>query len=92
MENIQLMVEWLHELTKIFVDISSGASGGFINNKYRLFLTTDPTDIMLIGIMECSVLIIIEAPAGIKPNMQKAWKNFDSKKFEDKDGRERNIL
>ena len=86
------MVEWLHELTKIFVNISSCVSGGFIKNKYRLFLTTDPTEIMLIGIMECSVLIIIEAPAGIKPNMQKAWKNFDSKKFEDKDGRERNIL
>jgi dynein heavy chain len=92
LENIQLMVEWLPELTKILEDISSGASGGFINNKFRLFLTTDPTDIMPIGIMERSILIIMEAPAGIKPNMQKAWKNFDSKKFEDKDGREKNIL
>lgn len=92
LENIHLMVDWLPELTKILEDIASGASGGFINNKFRLFLTTDPTEIMPIGIMERSVLIIMEAPAGIKPNMQKAWKNFDSKKFEDKDGREKNIL
>jgi len=92
LENIHLMVEWLPELTKILEDISSGGGGGFINNKFRLFMTTDPTDIMPIGIMERSVLIVMEAPAGIKPNMQKAWKNFDSKKFEDKDGREKNIL
>lgn len=90
LENIHLMVDWLPDLTKILEDISS--SSGFINNKFRLFLTTDPTLIMPIGIMERSVLIIMEAPAGIKPNMQKAWKNFESKKFDDKDGREKNIL
>jgi len=92
LENIHLMVDWLPELTKVLEDISSGSSSSFINNKFRLFLTTDPTEIMPIGIMERSILIIIEAPSGIKPNMKKAWAVFKSNKFDDKEPREKNIL
>jgi dynein heavy chain len=91
LENIQLMVEWLPELTKILEDISTGG-GGYVNQKFRLFLTTDNSLIIPIGIMERSILIIIESPSGIKPNMKKAWAVFNSPKFDDKDGREKNIL
>lgn len=90
LENLHLMVDWMKDLTKILEDLSS--SGGFINTKFRLFITTDPTDAIPIGIMERSVLIIIEAPSGIKPNMKKAWASVFTEKFNDKDAKEKNIL
>jgi len=92
LENLHLMEEWLKELSKVLEDLSSGASGSFINNKFRLFLTTDPTSIIPISIMERSILIIVEPPSGIKANMKKAWALFDNDKFNDKDPKEKNIL
>lgn len=92
LENLHLMVEWMKELSKMLEDLSSGASGGFINNKFRLFLTTDATDTIPIAIMERSVLIIVEPPSGIKPNMKKSWAQFNTEKFNDKDPKEKNIL
>jgi len=92
LENLHLMVDWMKDLTKILEDLSSGTSVGFINNKFRLFLTTDPTDDIPIGVMERSVLIIIEPPSGIKPNMKKAWALVNTEKFNDKDAKEKNNL
>jgi len=92
LENLHLMADWLKDLSKLLEDLSSGASGSFINNKFRLFLTTDPTDIIPIGVLERSILIIIEPPSGIKANLKKAWALFDTEKFNDKDPKEKNIL
>lgn len=92
LENLHLMSEWMKDLTKVLEDLSTGGSSGFVNNKFRLFLTTDPTDIIPIGIMERSILIIIEPPSGIKANMKKSWALFNTEKFNDKEGKEKNIL
>lgn len=94
LENIHLMVDWLKELNKIIDEIASGGGGSssYINNKFRLFLTTDACPDIPISIMERTILTIIEPPAGIKPNMKKAWVIFNTEKFNDKDPKEKNIL
>jgi len=89
LENLHLMVEWMKDLTKVLEDL---ATNDLVNSNFRLFLTTDPTDTIPIGIMERSILIIIEPPTGIKPNMKKAWVLFNNDKFNDKDPKEKNIL
>jgi len=89
LENLHLMADWMKDLNKVLDDLGSS---DFVNPNFRLFITTDATDIIPIGIMERSILIIVEPPSGIRANMKKAWIMFNNDKFNDKDGKEKNIL
>lgn len=90
LQNIHLMPKWLQELEKI-LDSFSGESGGG-STKFRLFLSAEPSIGVPIGILDRSIKLTNEPPAGLKDNMKRAWKYFSPGEIEDKDPKVKSIL
>lgn len=70
LQNIHLMPKWLSELEKILDQQASEAGGG--NPKFKLFLTAEPSKDVPIGILDRSIKLTNEPPAGLKANMKRA--------------------
>lgn len=83
------MPRWLGDLEKI-LDAFGGDSGG--NPNFRLFLSADPSPDVPIGILDRSIKLTNEPPAGLKANMKRAWTYFTKEEIEDKDIKVKSIL
>lgn len=71
LQNCHLMPAYLVELEKI-LDNYKGESGGG-NTNFLLFLSAEPSNGIPIGILDRSIKLTQEPPAGLRPNMKKAW-------------------
>jgi len=83
------MPRWLPELEKILDSFSGDSSG---NPNFRLFLSADPSPDVPIGILDRSIKLTNEPPAGLKANMKRAWTYFTKEEIEDKDIKVKSIL
>ena len=90
LQNIHLMPKWLIELEKILDSFSSESGGG--NAKFRLFLSAEPSKGVPIGILDRSIKLTNEPPAGLKDNMKRAWKYFNPGEIDEKEQKVRSIL
>ena len=90
LQNIHLMPKWLIELEKT-LDLFAGEGGG-TNPDFRLFLSAEPSEGIPIGILDRSVKLTNEPPAGLKANMKRGWTYFPKEDIEDKDNRLKSIL
>jgi len=59
---------------------------------FRLFLSADPSNGVPIGILDRSIKLTNEPPAGLKANMKRAWSYFSKEEIEDKDAKIKSIL
>ena len=84
------MPTWLKELEKILEAFGGEAGGG--NANFRLFLSAEPNLSIPIGILDRSIKLTNEPPAGIKANMKRAWTYFSKDEIEDKDPKVKSIL
>jgi dynein heavy chain len=76
------MPRWLSELEKILDNFGGDQGGG--NPNFRLFLSADPSPDVPIGILDRSIKLTNEPPAGLKANMKRAWTYFTKEEIEDK--------
>lgn len=84
------MPTWLQELEKILDQYAAEAGGG--NPNFRLFLSAEPSTGVPIGILDRSIKLTNEPPAGLKANMKRAWTYFSKEEIEDKDPKVKSIL
>lgn len=87
LQNVHLMPEFLVGLEERLASYS--ASGSHAN--FRLFLTSDPSTAIPIGLIERSIKLTNEPPAGMKANLLRAVNFFDPKEFDEQDNKERTI-
>jgi dynein heavy chain len=90
LENIHLMPVWLLELEKILDAYSAEAGAG--NANFRLLFSADPSPGIPIGLLDRSIKLTNEPPAGLKANMKRAWTYFSKEEIEEKDGKVKSIL
>jgi dynein heavy chain len=88
LQNVHLMPVYLLELEK---KLSAFASEGSDIN-FRLFLTSDPSSAIPIGLLERSIKLTNEPPAGLKANLLRAFTFFIREEFEEKDTKVKTIL
>jgi dynein heavy chain len=96
LQNVHLMPDYLKELEKKLVQFALEGS----DPSFRLFLSSDPAppdpitgqDVIPIGILEKSIKLTNEPPAGLKANMKRAFTFFIREEFEDKDSKVKTIL
>lgn len=62
------------------------------NPQFRLFVTSDPSNTIPIGLLERSIKLTNEPPSGLKQNMMRAFTFFTKEEIEDKDPRVKTIL
>lgn len=75
LQNCDLLPGWLKSLEKQLEEIERA------NVDFKLWLTTRPTKEFPLGILQKSIKIVTEPPAGIKNNMEDVVSKIDEKAF-----------
>jgi dynein heavy chain len=88
LQNIHLMPGFLLELEKKLDAFAAEGS----NPSFRLFVSSDPSDQIPVGLLERSIKLTNEPPQGIKQNMKRAFISFSKEDVEDKDPKIKTIL
>jgi dynein heavy chain len=88
LQNVHLMPGFLLELEKKLAQFAVDGS----DPQFRLFLTSDPSDQIPIGLLEKSIKLTNEPPAGLRANLLRAFTFFIREEFEDKDTKVKTIL
>lgn len=72
LNNIHLMPSWLIELEKKLDEFAIEGS----HEKFRLYLSSDPSNAIPIGVLSRCIKLTNEPPAGLKANLKRAFANF----------------
>eukprot|EP01039_Chlorochromonas_danica_P013144 gene13144-15167_t len=88
LNNVHLMPRWLVELEKKLDEFAQEGS----NKKFRLFLSSDASNAIPIGLLNRCIKITNEPPAGLKANIKRAFASLNKETFEDYDSKMKSIL
>jgi dynein heavy chain len=88
LNNVHLMPKWLVELEKKLDEYAAEGS----HEKFRVFLTSDPSNTIPIGILNRCIKLTNEPPAGLKANLKRAWCFFPKDYIEEADSKTKSIL
>ena len=88
LNNVHLMPKWLVQLEKKLDEYAAEGS----HAKFRVFLTSDPSNAIPIGILSRCIKITNEPPTGLKSNLKRAWCFFSREYIDESDSKTRSIL
>ena len=88
LNNVHLMPRWLLELEKRLDEFAQEGS----DEKFRLFLSSDPAKNIPIGILSRCIKIRNEPPTGLKPNLKRAWSSFSRDAIGDMESKSKSIV
>ncbi|CAB1116950.1 unnamed protein product [Ectocarpus sp. CCAP 1310/34] len=88
LNNIHLMPSWLIELEKKLDEFALEGS----HEKFRLYLSSDPSNAIPIGVLSRCIKLTNEPPAGLKANLKRAFANFSREYIEEADSKTKSIL
>ena len=88
LNNIHLMPRWCVELEKKLDSFQVDGS----HPKFRVFLTSEPSSSIPIGILNRSIKLTNEPPTGLKANLKRAFCSFTKSEIEEADAKLKCIL
>lgn len=88
LNNIHLMPRWCIELEKTLDSFIEEGS----HDRFRVFLTSDPSNNIPIGILSRCIKLTNEPPAGLKANLKNAICSFDAAWFDELESKQKSIL
>jgi dynein heavy chain len=88
LNNVHLMPRWLIELEKKLDEYALDGP----HDKSRLFLTSDPSGGIPIGILNRCIKLTNEPPGGLKANLKRAFCSFNKEYIDELDSKNRSIL
>ena len=88
LQNIHLMPRFLLQLEERLDACAQEGS----NPSFRLFVSSDPSTAIPIGLLERCIKLTNEPPEGLKQNMKRAFTFFAKEEIEDKDPKVKTIL
>ena len=77
LQNCHLLLSWLRNLEGTLETMTK------VNEKFRLWMTTDPTDKFPLGILQRSLKVVTEPPDGLKLNMRSTYSKIDEATLEE---------
>jgi dynein heavy chain, axonemal len=88
LNNVHLMPNWLIELEKKLDEFALEGS----HKRFRLFLSSDASNAIPIGILNRCIKITNEPPAGLRANIKRAFASLNRENFEESDSKMKSIL
>lgn len=88
LNNVHLMPRWLIELEKKLDEFALEGS----HKKFRLFLSSAAANSIPIGLLNRSIKLTNEPPAGLKANIKRAFASMNKESFEEADSKMKSIL
>ena len=88
LNNVHLMPTWLTELEKkLDLFLQEGS-----HERFRVFLTSDPSKAIPIGVLNRSIKLTNEPPTGLKANLKRAFCSFTKEFIDESESKTRAIL
>jgi dynein heavy chain len=87
LNNIHLMPRWLVDLEKKLDDFGYDS-----HERFRLFLTSDPSNSIPIGLLARAIKLTNEPPGGLKANLKRAFCFFTKEQIDEADQKTKGIL
>jgi len=75
--NCHLCIKWLPEMEKVLSQIFEDGP----HKNFRVFLSSSPTPLFPIQLLQGSIKMTCEPPKGLKPNMVRLLQNFSEEEF-----------
>merc|ERR1712072_592413 len=88
LNNVHLMPRWLKKVEKLLDEYASSGS----HENFRVFMSSDPSNSIPIGIPDRSIKLTSDPPSGLKANIKQAFCTFSREEYEELEGRTRGIL
>lgn len=88
LNNIHLMPRWLLTLEKKLDEFALEGS----HKHFRVFLTSDPSPAIPIGVLNRCIKLTNEPPSGLKANLKRAFVSFPKEYIEEAEGKVKSIL
>merc|ERR1719295_2016101 len=88
LENIHLMPRWCKELEKTLDEYDGDEQ---THADFRVFLSAEPSNGILIGILERSIKLTSEPPQGMKANLKRAFASFPKEEFDFRESQVKSI-
>merc|ERR1711968_107561 len=88
LNNVHLMPRWLKKVEKPLDEYASSGS----HENFRVFLSSDPSNSIPIGILDRSIKLTSDPPSGLKPNLKQAFACFNKEMYEELEPRTKGIL
>lgn len=88
LNNVHLMPRWLVELEKKLDGFAQEGS----HERFRVFLTSEPSPYIPIGVLNRSIKLTNEPPQGLKANLKRAFCSFSPDYINEIDTKMRSIL
>lgn len=88
LNNVHLMPKWLVTLEKQLDEFQ--ASKSHVN--FRVFVSSDPSSAIPIGLLDRSIKLTNEPPTGVKANLRRALSNFTASEIDEIEPRTRSIM
>jgi dynein heavy chain len=88
LNNIHLMPTWCIRLEKRLDEYALEGS----HSRFRLFLTADPNNGIPIGLLDRSIKLTNEPPAGLAANLKRAFCSFPKEYIDEADSKTKSIL
>ena len=88
LNNVHLMPNWLSSLERLLDRFKASS----IHMNFRLFLSSDPSSTIPIGILSRCIKLTNEPPTGLKANLKRAFCSFPKLFIEEADSRTKAVL
>jgi len=88
LNNVHLMPNWLIKLEKMLDEMALEGS----HKRFRLFLSSEASSAIPIGLLNRCIKITNEPPAGLKANIKRAFASMNKETFEECDSKMKSIL
>jgi dynein heavy chain len=88
LNNVHLMPKWLKVVEKKLDDFALAPG----NARFRIFLSSDPSNSIPIGLVERCIKLTNDPPSGLKANLIGAISSLSKEEYEDLEPRTRGIL
>ncbi|KDO33137.1 hypothetical protein SPRG_01949 [Saprolegnia parasitica CBS 223.65] len=90
LNNVHLMPQWLLELDKWLANLEP--ESGRVHKEFRVFISSDPSPRIPIGVLDKAIKLTNEPPTGLKANVKRALCAFSKAYVDDLEPRTRGIL
>eukprot|EP00753_Platysulcus_tardus_P011840 PLAT3317.20.p2 GENE.PLAT3317.20~~PLAT3317.20.p2 ORF type:complete len:2180 (+),score=1477.97 PLAT3317.20:1402-7941(+) len=88
LNNIHLMPRWLLLLEQKLDEFAAAGT----HDKFRVFLSSDPSKDIPVGLLNRSIKLSNEPPSGLKANLKRAFASFSKEDLEDMESKTKSIL
>jgi dynein heavy chain len=83
------MPRWMSKLERTIDEFSLESDG---HERFRIFLTAEPSKNIPIGILSRCIKLANEPPSGLKSNLKRAFSSFEPTMFDEMDFKNRAIV